>query len=356
MKRIILAIAVAILSMAGASAQNNPQKRATALLNNVQTDTVIRADFCKIAVHLKNIKADGTAEVSIDIENNSMDYVYIFDKTLTAKQLKKQPYKIRFDKFYPVPKKLRMVEGCSEISRHIILAPDYNQTGIIKTEVFDAVPDDFTIPVYLVRQGKKKVITTCQEIIIKVDVHLDAPGEFIAFKYDVEKLKADVDSLTFCNNPKHEPSLEQQKMKWQEKVNELQGRYAQIIQDNGWSFLSSNRGRMIQKTDIYKRYEDVRAILESINIDNVPVKDCGMHVEEPVRPEHYCAYCSLSLNQILNKLENIYMRISNSDDPDSARQQYAAEVRRIEACAKRRSGYDRYQTRIDKFINRINGE
>lgn len=356
MKRIILAIAVAMLSMAGASAQDNPQKKATALLNNVQTDTVIRADFCKIAVHLKNIKADGTAEVSIDIQNNSMDYVYIFDKTLTAKQLKKQPYKIRFDKFYPVPKKLRMVEGCSEISRHIILAPDYNQTGIIKTEVFDAVPDQFTIPVYLVRQGKKKVITTCQEIIIKVDVHLDAPGEFIAFKYDVEKLKADVDSLTFCNNPKHEPSLEQQKMKWQEKVNELQGRYAQIFQDNDWSFLSSNRGKMIQKTDIYKRYEAVRTILESINIDNVPVKDCGMHVEEPVRPEHSCVYCSWNFDQIINKLNNMYMKISNSDDPDSARQQYVAQARKIEACAKRKSGYSRYQTKIDELIYRINGE
>lgn len=365
MKKFTLAIAALLITALYASA--DIKKNVT--LSNADSVKIVKfQDICEFTFELTKIRKNGTAQVAVSIKNlNYEKGLYIFNEPFNEKQLKKKPYKIRFGKQIPGPKGSRYVRNQKDINQLVALKALYSTRNIARLEVFDEVPTQVTFPIYLVEfknpndETKKKTIVQTEDLIVNFDVYLDTPREYLELKLRVDELKAAVDTLNLCDNPKHEPSFEEQKAVYDKRVNGLLAEYAQIKRLNDWVFSSSERGRMMERTAIYRKYDALHTtILETQKkLEHIPTKDCGAHEEKivvapPVTTGHHCAQCSSNLTQLISKLENIYMKIHNSDDPQAIRQQYADEVRQIEACAKRRSEYGKYQRKIEKFIERIN--
>lgn len=355
----IISIFALLLMFAGHSVAGNTVVVSVNEAEPIQTHEI--ADQISLTFTLTDTQIkDGAARVLIDINNSSSNGLYIFHEAYTEKELKKmaQPYKLKFSKSYPGTKGHRSVEPADGLGGRVVLNP-YRGATIYDVVVYDGIKTDFMFPFYLVEyknnsefsRGKK--IVRKVEVAIEFDIHLAEPREYIEMKEQVDTLIAELKNLTFCDNPKHSPTLEEQKQVYIDRIDSIKTRIDSVQRDNGWNFTADEHSRRRVETDICKKFLALESLLYEINIENVPVQDCGEH--KVAAPVHSCRYCSYSFQQILNQLDNIYMKVSNSDDPVAVRKEYASEVVRIEACAKRRSGYQKYQKKIEEFIARING-
>ena len=356
MKRIISALAILLLSAAYSVADNN---KVIALTETDRTRSYEVGNYFSLTFTLTDTeKKDGDAKVVIDVNTYSSCGLCIYGKQFTETELKHlaHPYKAKFSKGYPGTKGMRRVDALSGLKYIVTAMPDQILQSVYTMDVYDGVPIKITIPVYLVTYKKSyddnrtKKIFRKEDVTVELDVRLGEPSQYVELKAQVDSLKTELENLIFCNNPRHTPTLESQKQFYTDKVQALLDEITAIERVNGWHLTSNERGKNIVCTDIYRKYQELKAILADINIDAVQVKDCGRH-----KVSHRCSYCSLNFQQILTKLDNIYMKIYNSDNPDAVRSQYASEVKKIETCAKRRIDYRKYQKRVEEFIERIKG-
>lgn len=359
MKKIISIIAL-LLMFAGYSVAGNTVVVSVNEENSAQTHEIaenITLTFQLTDTHIK----DGVARVVVDINNNSSNGLLIFDKAYTEKDLKKK--RIKFIKSFPGTKGQRSVNPAECIDYMVFLLPSGNtetrSTEICNAVVYDGIKTELTIPFYLVKNKKNsdysRVMRIIQkeEVTIEFDIHLAEPREYVEMKEQVDTLIAELADLTFCDNPKHSPTLEEQRQVYIDRIDAIKTRIDSVQRDNGWDLTADVHSERRAQTDICKKFQTLESRLYEINIENVTLQDCGNH--KVAAPTHYCKYCSYSFQQIMNHLDHIYMKISNSDDPDAVRKEYASDLRRIEACAKRRNGYRKYQKKIEEFIERING-
>ena len=356
MKKIISIIAL-LLMFAGYSVAGNTIAVTVNEADSIQTHQI--AENISLTFRLTDTQIkDGDARVMIDINNNSSNGVFIFHKAYTEKELKKkaQPYKIKFSKSFPGTKGQRNVIPAECIGDMLVLNPS-RSAEICDAVVYDGIETELTIPFYLVEYKKNgeysrvKKIVQMEEITIEFDIHLAEPREYIEMNEQVDTLIAELANITFCDNPKHSPTLEEQRQVYIDRIDAIKIRIDSVQRDNGWNITATEHTKRRAETDICQKFLSLEAKLLELNVENVPLQDCGGH---KVAAPHYCKYCSYDFQKILNKLENIYMKIDNSDDPDALRKEYASDVSKIVSCAKRRSGYRKYQKDIEEFIERIN--
>lgn len=310
---------------------------------------------------------DGDAIVKIEINNQSSNGVFIFDKAYTEKELKKAL--VKFARSFPGTRGQRCVMPAEGINNMVLMSPSntigdsLNQSREIYTvNVYDGIKDTLTIPFYLVEYKKHsgysrvKKIVKKGEVAIEFDVHLAEPREYVEIKEELDSLKRELANLTFCDNPKHSPSLDEQKAVYVERIKAIQERIDSVKRANGWNITADERSKTRVKTDIFNKFKKLEEELHEVDINNVPLQDCGGH-KVAAQVGHRCKYCSYTFDQLVNQLENIYFKISNSDDPAAVMQKYSSDVRKIEDCAKRRRGYSNSKSKksIEEFIHRING-
>ena len=352
MKKIISIIAL-LFMFAGYSLAGNTIVVSVNEADSTQTHEI--AENVSLTFRLTDAQIkDGDARVKIEINNQSSNGVFIFDKAYTEKELKKAL--VKFARSFPGTRGQRCVMPAEGINNMVLMSPSntigdsLNQSREIYTvNVYDGIKTDLTIPFYLVEYKKHtghsrvKKIVKKGEVTIEFDVHLAEPREYV--------------EITFCDNPKHSPSLDEQKAVYVERIKAIQERIDSVKRANGWNITADERSKTRVKTDIFNKFKKLEEELHEVDINNVPLQDCGGHKVAAQVGRHSCKYCSYNFDQLVNQLENIYFKISNSDDPAAVMKKYSSDVRKIEACAKRRTEYrnSKSKKQIEEFIHRING-
>ena len=299
-------------------------------------------DGFRIYVEMYDVKDNGSVSMAVAIENrDESDGIILFHQAYDEKTLKKS--KIRFAKEYPGAKGKRTVLPCLKIDKTYDLSPDHR--CLIQLSGMDGNVSDCIIPLYVISyktnsKGRLVRRTIIEQQVIELQVEVELKPEPIYYELNdaVHALKAETDTVVFCNNPKHEPSFEMQKAVYQVKIDSLNHVIDSIIRSHNW-FSSDKR---------FIEYKEIKDILSGIDL-NKNVEDCGQHIEV-----HQCRYCNRSLEDIHHRMEDIYMQILASVDRKKTKREYIGEVNSMYRCVLRRNQSGKQKDRIKEYFNRIN--
>lgn len=296
----------------------------------------------------------GRTPVQIELENNSDIYEFLlFDHAWDKKELQKQ--QIHFEKGF-VGKSTLPIENIKLNSYQSNLIQPYSDKTykfpdilIDEGQVYECkIPIHLAKPAPCLFQPNKKKLQRIIECTIRVSVD----------KKDktYEKLKRECDSLfavvekalereDFCTNPNHRPSFDMQTEPYTSASRELRDVVRQPLYNEGWPKES-------------KKYQRYKALLESLDEMDYMFErykeekhDCGMH-KLPT-----CGNCKLSLAQIYNRLNSLYMDLHNGD---KQKLEAVKEANGLYRCAKTHSTHakqwksgDPYATGIEEFYQKI---
>lgn len=304
----------------------------------------VEYDGFRIYVEMYDIKDNGSVSLAVSLENSDeTDGIMLFDKAYDEKFLKKKPLKVIFAKDYPGLKGKRSVIPCMNMEKIHDLSPD--SIRLIQLSGKDGQMSECVIPFYQISYKKnskgrllKRIILEQQVIELHIEVELKPEPIYYELLDAGKTLKAELDTVVFCNNPKHEPSFEMQKAVYQVKIDSLNHVIDSIIRSHTW-FSSDKR---------YIEYKEIKDILAEIDLDK-NVVDCGQHIVV-----HKCRYCAMSLDDIYHRMEDIYLQIRVSNDRKKTKDQYIGEVNSMYRCVRQRERGGEVKERIRKYYNFIN--
>ena len=293
----------------------------------------------------------GQIPVQLALENGSYDYYfYLFDHVWDKKQLKKEY--IHIEKGYPGENTLKVENIKLSGKCEIDMFGKYNFPDIL---VEEGKTYKCMIPIHLV---KPKPGLFCRKRKM-LERHIDCT---IAISVEVkdhiyERLESSCDSLSraldtaltlneFCTHPQHKPSFDEQSKRFTDANSELRSQIERHLDKKGWSKDSKKR----------QSYE---ALLDSLDEMDNALKNykyvCTKHDEK----KHSCGYCKLSLEQIYNRLNRLYIDLHNGT---IQKKDIMKEVNSLykcctdSTCAKHAQAWkkgDRYKTAIIEFYNNI---
>ena len=277
------------------------QKKIT-LNNDDRTTETVELAYCNIFVSLKDVDNNDNAEITIELENvHESNTLILFERAYGEKTLKKMSPSITYDKVF----------GGSKGKRYIDICPDIKYTNQIKssekTKLFvktgsEKTPLTCKLPIYIAKNKNKsgsKMLLLAKEVIeLEVQVQLKPDEEYISITDSYEALIKDIDSEHFCTNSYHKgKSLKSLKSKYEGKINDLKKRIKSILEDRGY----------YPQDKAYEKFKEVLGKLDRISLDAKTVTSCpdDQKPRQKQKPDrHKCKKCSLSYEQIYNKLQN----------------------------------------------------
>lgn len=299
----------------------------------VQTDNL---GFASVTCEYLD-KSSTTAKVRIKVKNNATDQpiaIILFRQDMEEPMLRgyKNP-QFEFEKTYQpdAPKDGKTVQGCPGINNTFdIIAPEEVLT-IFDIEVPFKNPVDVTLPFYQAtydakkfkKSGKNSVkykILKEQKYVFKVAVKgwTEDDPQFVSVKASVDSLIANLETVKFCDNPKHKPTLKEQQWAQQSNINDLSNMINDVMRENGW----------MTEEEPYMAYNALLQRLSSIDLNSYNA-DCGKH-PAPAKG-HKCNYCSLSAQELCHKLEDTYQLL------------YTDKIKKKEAMNRAKAMYGCYQ-------------
>lgn len=296
-------------------------------------------------------------KVRVIVENITQNPPYailMFRNDKRAQELKKGKPKIEFVKTYPGDKNSRKVIGCREINQNVDIILAANTDTIFTIDASFTSPKDITLPLYVakykakdLKKGKNNINYTILEEHI-YDIHIQVVGwtkedpTYVSVKKGVESFVSSLKDVTFCDNKKHKPSWEEQQRPYQEKKDSLINVIDKILETHSeWMTIDAP----------HIAYSDLKNELKSINLNKMLV-DCGKH-ERPIPSGHSCSYCSLSTQDIYQRLDDLYQQL------------YAGKISKEQAVKTAKGLYNCYQqykkrkkdssygAKISRFYNSI---
>lgn len=179
------------------------------------------------------------------------------------------------------------------------------------------------------------------------DVHIEVVGwseddpTYVEANKAVDSFISSLESVRFCNNKKHSPSLKEQQRPYQEKKDSLILVINNIL--NAHSEWMSTDAPHIAYTELIKK-------LNNVNF-NTMTYDCGEHKAKP--KGHRCSFCSLSAQEIYQRLDDLYQQLyaGNTD-----KEQTLKTAKGLYDCYqqnKRRKNDSSYGAKISRFYNSI---
>lgn len=298
----------------------------------------------------------GLTPVQIELENNSDIYEFLlFDHAWDKKELRKQ--QIHFEKGFGGKSTLPIENiDLNNSQSHLIQrysGETYKFPDILIDEgqVYECkIPIHLAKPARCLFQPNKKKLHSIIECTIRVSV--DKKDEtYKQLKREYDSLLAAVEEALereeFCTNANHRPSFDKQIEPYITASRELRDVVRQPLYSEGWPKES-------------KKYQRYKALLESLDeIDYMFEKyknekhECS---QDTIKPPT-CDNCKLSLEQIYNRLNSLYMDLYNGDKQKS---EVEKEANRLYRCAKSHSTHakqwksgDPYTTSIEEFYQKI---
>lgn len=356
MKKLLLSLLCCLLASTGWA----DEQRKITLSNDNQQETV-NLSYCNIFVTLINPDADEAAKVLIEVENlDETKLLALYQQPYNEKQVKKLRPSFKYDKLFGGTKGKRIIDPCSlPMNKDVFVEPS-NKYSLPHFNVQEGETMVVKLPIYIAKSkkdgiiqrilGKEKLILLRKQVIeLNIEVSMKPSPEYLGFQKEVESIEKE----KLCGNSKHSPKLATQKQQQQKKIDAQKEKIMQAIQKHGWQ--EGDGG--------YRRYTALTQRLDAIDLD-ASVGDCGRHrVSGPTG--HQCSYCSLSLQQIYHKLDDLYKKIYSSNDRQATKASVMGQVNALyncctaTDCAKHasqwRSGGGGYKSRIQERYNRIQG-
>ena len=322
------------------------------VLNADHQKEMIRYAFCNIFVTNESDNNDEYANISINIENiDESNGIFLFGHSYPEKDLKKLTPSITYDKYFPGTKGGRVLDTFQGPKNVVFIAPA-SKSFVHELQVKNGDIQKCRLPLYIAKyKGKnrnKMLLLEKQVIELELEYEVKADQDLFRLNNDCDSLMKELEDVSFCNNRRHKPSLEKQERPFKECVERIKTEVDSIIETHRW-----------QTTDKrYLAYDSLKIKLREINFSRYE-RDCGKH---SVSKGHQCKYCSLSLQQIYNKLDDYYIKIYNSNDRKKARAAVINEVNQLYRCCtdgncrNHSSAWKKseYRSKIIDRYNRIN--
>ena len=345
-KRVFIAAYIVLMTYLPSLADEH--KKITLNNEDRKTETV-ELSFCNIFVTLKNVDENDNAEILIELENiDESNTLLLFDRAYDEKSLKEMSTSIRYDKRYPGSKGERDIDFCADIKSTNQIKPSEKTKLFVKTGS-ENTPLTCRLPIYIAKNKNKsgsKMLLLVKEVIeLEIQVQLKPDEEFISITDSYEALIKDIDSEHFCTNSYHKgKSLKSLKSKYEGKINDLKKRIKSILEDHGY----------YPQDKAYEKFKEVLGKLDRISLDAKTVTCCPDDQKPKQKPDrHKCKKCSLSYEQIYNKLQNYYIYIHNGK---KTKAQVMSEVESLYTCVsknKKRSANNNLKSRIKTYYNKI---
>lgn len=301
---------------------------------------------CNIVVTKSNTDYDGNSKVSVEVENRSESgVVLLFGHAYPEKDLKRQIPSIRFDKRYP--KTNRNIEIFNGVKDVLFVEATENRIllqGIqIKKDEKYACRLPFYFAKYKSSKRNKLLILEKQILELEIEVEVKPDEDYIRLEDECNTLIEEIGNLTFCPNPKHKPSLDEQKASYLERKNIIITKIDSIVRSHNW--FSSDTG--------YQKYNGLKQKLEVVTFSEA---DCGKHSRGTSVPTTKCKYCNLSPQQIFHKLDDYYKKIYSSNNRKATKDSVMADVNLLYNCSKHSGTWKKseYKSKIEDRYTRIN--
>jgi hypothetical protein len=264
---------------------------------------------CNIVATREAGSNDGEFDVTIEMENrDDMQLLCLFKRSYTVKDLKKRrPVSVKFDKYFPVDKKNRVIESCKELEGDVFIDPQ-EKKWLLNISVEKGEPATITLPIYIAKykNRKRRRLLLEEEDEIELTIKVDAAP---VAKYDAAfpRLKESCDSLMeeldrhrngsrrFCTDYRHEPHYETAEQPFRDKIEEIISEIDNIV----------NRERLSADSERGQKYQELHDRLTDIDFSQYEY-DCGRHGIPPYPPK--CNYCKKSLSAIYNDMNLYYQR------------------------------------------------
>ena len=308
----------------------------------------IKEDLFNIFLTKEDTDDEGISNVKVEIENKDDKDEYcliLFDRAYKEKDLK--ALDISFVKGFPG----KDIDPCKEMRRKdkpITIKPNETIT-LTEIQITEGKKDKCLLPIYIAKyknKSKRKLLLLEKKpLVIEVEVKQDM--DIIKFEQAYEDLMKDIEKETFCTNPRHTPTLKNKEILYRERITRIQSEISDF-------FTNRNIFNKERQSPKYKRYNELSRKLSSIDLTQYET-DCGKHSRPEPKPIPKCKYCNLTPQQIYNKLNDYYTKISNSSDRKATKNAVMADVNLLYNCRKHSAAWKKsdYQKKINDRYKRI---
>lgn len=350
MKNIILSFLLCLLCPAAVCAMDGPSEKVKL---NVESAKVQSVPFESFGFCFKLEEEKDSVRISVSLKNVSQYAIVLFHKSGNEDSLKKNPLRIRFDKSFSGTKGTRSVEQFPCLEKDRIVSQDV-EVPLFSFMLKEGDTSCFTAPVYIAVPVRKSIaggntLITHSLIDMKRVEFMVVLEKFVderisQLNSEYERLIEMLDTVRFCPNEAHQPSLEVQKSKYKTQVDGFRARV-----DSAAAICGYGPKRLVP-------YKELSAKVSGINLDDEKrLVDCGEH-----QAKHKCEWCGRSLYEIYEQLDEIYNRIQHSDDRVAEKNRYWSRIKSMYECVREaerpeRNGDERLKRNINVYYNEIQG-
>lgn len=292
-------------------------------------------------------QGNDNVKINVEIENKSpLKGIALFSRQYDEKGLKEQ--KIKFHKNFAGNDGGRTTKMTQRIKKDIFISPDDSKEVMTLSNSAAKIPDKVTLNVYMTEDTEKRILffwkkkrrelIQLKAVTFDINITLKKRDEnWKSNKDEYDKIMKEVENASFCPNPKHKLSLDEQKATLENRINKLISDINGLLQYGLFD-------------DIADEYKVLKSKLENIDLSKKE-KDCGKHVVT-----HNCKYCKTSLQKISHEFEDIFVEIYNSSNRKECKAKYATDVKAMYNCAKRRRDWQSssYKGKIVETYEAIN--
>lgn len=295
---------------------------------------------------------NGMIPVQLVLENGSYDYYfYLFDHVWDKKQLRKDYVHIEKGYVGETTLKVENIELSDKCEIEMFHKYTFPDILVEEGKTYECM-----IPIHLVKPKPGLFCAKRRMLHSHIDctIHISVEAKDKAY----ESLKTSCDTLSlalgnalaleeFCTHPKHKPSFAEQTKRFTDASQDLRDIINRTLFDKNLSKDSKK----------YKRYEALRATLDSLDLAFENYKYVCPKCK--AIKKHSCGYCKLSLEEIYNRLNRLYINLHNGTVQKESIMKEVNSLYRCctdASCAKHAQAWkkgDPYKTAIIEFYNKI---
>lgn len=298
MRRRLYVTLLCAMQMLFAVAQD--EQRSIEVVVNDSQPVEIDFEACRLAVSAIE-SGDSEVSLSIDLKNNTSNYIFLFERDYTKKDLRKE--KIRFDKksYGSTSRRTLACEGVND-DEMLRIAPSGNSILTI-----DGITNDVKrceLPLYIARSKKickkKFVIMRRVKVILNVTI---IPETVIDDKYEGISQRCailidDISNTSICTRPTHPISVDRQKMDFVSRIVAIKEQISEVKSAHRWD----------ERDEEYQKYKELIVQLDNIEFNEAYCGQCGQ-----TRDPHKCKYCNMPSGKVVDEAQRIFTNLDNGD-------------------------------------------
>lgn len=267
------------------------------VLNEDDNKKSLELGYVNINVTMGEPDAQGKVDIMVELVNPnevSNNMLFLFGRSFDEKQLRgfTNP-RIVYDRNYPV-KKPRYTDYCEQLGKDVVsLAPNTPNYRISHLQMTEDETLEIRLPIYMAIKKCAKKAALMEKHIEKllISVELTPDEDYPAIKKSCDSIAEVIAHLTFCNNPKHKPSLEEREQPYKDEVSDL--RLIINLKLLQWPIKSFR----------FRKYDELKQQLDDIEFKEADCGDPTLHTSD-----HYCKYCKLTLEEIYGAFDDLYQK------------------------------------------------